>query len=163
MSGCSPLRNDPRLPDPRELVAALSSADIMVRVEAIADFVRRPDGLRPALAAILVDAALPLRPRVWAMIALCQMGEREDVLVSQALVDCLTDPAPIIRRSALETLGVLRVHSAVRQIAGCLADHAPIPEAWFDDDATPSQAAKRALESIASPEAKAILASTPDR
>ncbi len=89
------------------------------------------------------------------MVALCQIGDDHEPDVSRALVHCLTDPEAIVRRSALETLGVLRVAWAVPQIAACLSDRTPIPEAWFDDDATPSQAARRALEAIGSPEAKA--------
>ncbi|HEY3498218.1 MAG TPA: hypothetical protein VGK73_26150 [Polyangiaceae bacterium] len=146
----------------QDLVAALSASDVMVRVAAIGDLVRQPEAARPQLAVILADLALPPRPRVWAMIAICHVGHGDAPEILRGLLDSLTDASPIVRRSAVETLGVLRVHSAVPQIAKCLMDHAPIPEAWFDDDATPAQAARRALALIASPEAKALLASIPD-
>jgi len=151
------------VPNSRDLVAALSAPDVMVRVAAIGDIVREPEAARPVLATIVADSALPPRPRVWAMIAICQIGSGDASEISRELVGCLTDVSPLVRRSAIETLGILRVHSAVPQIAACLTDHASIPEAWFDDDATPSQAARRALASIASPEANAFLSSIPDR
>jgi hypothetical protein len=49
------------------------------------------------------------------------------------------------------------VESAVPQLANLLADFEPIESAWFDDNSTPSQAAARALEAIASADALALL------
>jgi len=65
----------------------------------------------------------------------------------------LSAPEAVVRRSAIETLGLLNVASAVPRIAHHLTDEATIPEAWFDDTSTPAQAARRALESIGTPPA----------
>jgi len=66
--------------------------------------------------------------------------------------------APVI-----ETLGELKVDWAVAQIADHLTDHETIDGAWFDDDSTPSEAARCALESIGTPEAVRVLASHPEK
>ena len=148
-----------RMPTLHELVTSLSSPDITVRVTAIGESVRQPDAYRPVLATILADAQLAVRPRVWAMIAVCQSQHVAEPALLRGLLACLADAEPIVRRSAIETLEVLRVEEAVPEIAAHLSDHAPIPDAWFDDQSTPSQAAKRALESIGSAEALRLLTS----
>jgi len=92
------------------------------------------------------------------MIAISQIQHGEDQAVERALVHCLKSSEAIVRRSAVDMLGSLKAASSVPDIASLLSDHEPIDPAWFDDDATPSRAAIRALELIASPEAKALLA-----
>jgi HEAT repeat protein len=146
-----------RVPTLQDLVTSLSSPDLMVRVAAIGESVRQPDAYRPVFAAILADVRLPVRPRVWTMIAVCQIQHVGEPAVLRGLLACLADVEPIVRRSAIETLGALRIEQAVPEIAAHLSDHAVIPEAWFDDQSTPSQAAKRALESIGSAEALRFL------
>lgn len=95
------------------------------------------------------------------MIAICQIGHGDAAEILRGIVESLTDASPIVRRSAVETLGILRVHSAVPQIAKCLTDHASIPDAWFDDDSTPAQAARCAcLDRIAG--GQSLSASTRD-
>lgn len=104
----------------------------------------------------------PLTPAltcVWAMIAISQLEGDEGQTVSRALVHCLKRPDAIVRRCAVDLLGSRKVAWAVPEVARLLSDHEPVDPAWFDDDATPSRAAIRALESISSPDAEALLAS----
>ena len=124
---------------------------------------QQPDTARPLLAALLVDPAASVRARVWAMLAVCQIKDDERGLASKAVARCANATEAIVRRSAIETLGVLKVEWAVALIADHLTDHEAIPEAWFDDDATPAQAARRALASIGTPEAMRVLASSPGK
>ena len=140
-----------------EHVAALGSPDISTRIEAIVGLTQQPDAARPALATLIADPDAPVIARVWAMIAICQIKDDARQLASRAIVSSLSAIEAIVRRSALETLGTLKVDWAVQQIADSLNDDEPIPEAWFDDGASPSQAARRALEAIGTPEALRIL------
>jgi HEAT repeat protein len=156
--GGSMSRNSRTNRDYDGVVAALSSPDLEKRIDAVGELVERGELVRPILISVLTEPSLPVLPRVWAMIALSQGGHVDDPAVPAALVSCLTDSSALIRRSAIDMLGELRAVSAVPHLAACLADHTPIPEAWFDDTATPAQAAKRALEAIGSPEAFAALA-----
>ena len=130
------------------LAAALSSPDIFARIETIAALVQDPNGSRPALVAVTNDPTIDVVARLWAMIAICQIGDDEHGLAARALIQNLSAPEAIIRRCAIETLGSLKVTSAIDLIAGHLTDHVAIPEAWFDDTSTPAEAAKRALEAI---------------
>jgi HEAT repeat protein len=141
-----------------DLVSALNSPEIGVRVDTIEKLARQPIDARPKLAAILVEPTCGIRARVWAMIALCQVGCDAGDVAEQALVRCVNDPEAVVRRSAIDVLGHLRIGTAVPSIAAHLNDHDPIEEAWFEDHSTPSQAAKRALRTIGSPEALALLA-----
>jgi HEAT repeat protein len=141
-----------------DLVALLDSSDISVRVDAVGELVKQPEAARAALVEVLMDAATSTRTRIWAMIAVAQLDDVRDPTVSHALVHCLRFPEAVVRRSAAEMLGFMKVESAVPHIATLLTDHEPIDSAWFDDDATPSLAAVRALEAIASSEALALLA-----
>lgn len=140
-----------------DLLSALNSPEIGVRVDAIEELARQPNEARPKLAAILVEPESGTLARVWAMIALCQIGCDVDDVAEQALVFCVDDPVVAVRRCAIDALGHLRVEAAVTRIAGRLGDHNAVEEAWFSDDSTPSQAARRALEAIGSPEALATL------
>jgi hypothetical protein len=56
----------------------------------------------------------------------------------------------------------MKVDWAVAQIADHLTDHEKVDGAWFDDDSTPSEAARCALESIGTSDAVRALASYPD-
>jgi len=140
-----------------ELLAALGSPDISVRIETIASLAQQSYAARPALAALIADPVVPVLTRVWAMIAVCHVRDDDRELTSRAIVQSLSAAEAIVRRSALETLGTLQVGWAVARIADHLNDNEPIPEAWFDDSATPSQAARRALETIGTPEALELL------
>jgi HEAT repeat protein len=136
-----------------DLATALASPDILARIDTVATIVQDPSGSRPALASITIDPKTQLVARLWAMIAISQIGDDEHGLAATALIQNLSAPEPIIRRCAIETLGLLKVTSAAAQIAHHLGDGAAIPEAWFNDTSTPAQAAHRALESIGTPEA----------
>jgi HEAT repeat protein len=140
-----------------DLLSALNSPEIGVRVDTIEELARQPGDARPKLAAILVDPTAGIRARIWAMIALCQVGCDAGDVAERALVRCVDDPEAVVRRSAIDVLGHLRVATAARTIAAHLDDHDHVEEAWFEDDSTPSQAAKRALRTIGSPEALALL------
>lgn len=148
---------------PLELVEALNAPGISARVDAIEKLARQPDDARPKLAAILVDVRSGTRARIWAMIALCQVGGDAGNVAVQALVRCVDDSEAAVRRSAIDVLGHLGVASAASRIAAHLSDHEAVKEGWFDDDSTPSQAAGRALKAIGTPEALALLAESGDR
>jgi HEAT repeat protein len=141
-----------------DLVKALASSDFEIRLRAIEELTRRPDEARRELAAILSDVSMAIHARVWAMIALLQVGCEADPSVVQSLMLCLDDPAPVVRRSAIEVVGHLKIEAAVEKVADHLSDHAPIESAWFDDESTPAQAARRSLLAIGSPDAISLLA-----
>lgn len=145
-----------------DLLSAFNSPEIGVRVDAIERLARQPHEARPKLAAILLEPSSGTRARVWAMIALCQVGCDVGDEAEQALLRCVDDPQVTVRRSAIEVLGHLRVEAAISRIAAHLGDDEPVEEPWFDDDSTPSQAATRALEAIGSAEALALLTSRSD-
>jgi hypothetical protein len=63
-----------RLPSLQELVASLSSPNMMARITTIAESLRQPEAYWPLLTTILADGRMAARPRVWAMIAVCQIG-----------------------------------------------------------------------------------------
>jgi HEAT repeat protein len=142
-----------------DLATALASPDILARIDTVAEIVQAPDTFRSALVSITADPRSQLVARLWAMIAISQIGDDEHGLAARALIRNLSAPEPILRRSAIETLGLLRITSAVQQIAPHLCDDAAIPEAWFNDNSTPAQAAHRALESIGTPAALEALRS----
>jgi HEAT repeat protein len=135
------------------LAAALADADIFVRMETIAALVRDPDGSRPVLVNIIGDPTTTVVARLWAMIAICHIGDDKDEHAARAVLGCLSANEAIVRRSAIETLGALKASSAVAPIAHHLTDEQLIPEAWFDDTSSPAQAARRALRSIGTPAA----------
>jgi HEAT repeat protein len=146
-----------------DLVKALASSDFEIRLRAIEELTRRPDDARRELAVILSDVSIGVHARVWAMIALLRVGCEADPSVVQSLMLCIDDAAPVVRRSAIEVVGHLKVEEAVGKVADHLSDHDPIESAWFDDDSTPAQAARRSLLAIGSPEAIALLADTERR
>jgi HEAT repeat protein len=138
-------------------IAALGSSDISVRLDAVVELAEQPDVARPALVAALMDPSTSALTCIWSMIALALLEHGEDQTVARALVHCLRHSEAIVRRCAVDMLGSLKVAWAVPDIGSLLSDHEPIDSAWFDDDATPSRAAIRALELIDSPEAKVLL------
>lgn len=146
-----------------DVQSALASPDISVRLEAVVELARRPDVARPLLAALLVDPDAPVIARVWAMQAICLIKDDSQALAARALVQSLKAVEGIVRRCAIETLGELKADWAVAQIAEHLTDHETIDGAWFDDDSTPSEAARGALESIGTPEAVRLLALHPEK
>jgi HEAT repeat protein len=143
----------------QELIAALSSPDVLVRVEAVRRFAEDPVAARPALSGVAMDPAAPMPARVWAMIAMCLIGDDDRGMLSHALSQCMSAREAILRRCAIETLGHLRVEAAVAQIARHLTDDEEIPEAWFDDESSPAEAARRALASIGTPAALSAISS----
>lgn len=146
-----------------DLRSKLASPDISVRLEAVAELAREPDVARPLVAALLVDSDAPVIARVWAMLTICLIKDDSQGLAARALVQSLNAVEGIVRRCAIETLGKLKVDWAVAQIADHLTDHETIDGAWFDDDSTPSEAARCALETIGTPEAVKVLASYPEK
>ncbi len=146
---------------PQDLIASLAAPDVSVRVSAIASLAKDPDAARPRLVTLIQDDQAPAVARVWGMIALCQLPSDGAAAATDALLACLDAPEPIVRRSAIETLGRLGACAAVWRIADHLNDDAEVAEAWFDDDSTPAHAARRALESIGTPDALALLADAP--
>ena len=146
-----------------DLRSALASSDISVRLGAVGELARKPDVARPLVAALLVDPDAPAIGRVWAMLTICLIKDDGRGLAARALVQSLNAVEGIVRRCAIEALGKLKVDWAVTQIAEHLTDHETIDGAWFDDDSTPSQAARCALESIGTPEAMRLLASYPEK
>lgn len=141
-----------------DLISALASSDVAVRIDAIANLARQPDVARSLLAVSLTASGTSTLAKVWAMIALCHIRDDEAHAASTAVVQCLQDPDAVVRRSAIETLGALGASWTVTAIAAKLVDHASVPDAWFDDNSSPSQAAQRVLQSFGSPEALAALA-----
>jgi HEAT repeat protein len=95
---------------------------------------------------MLPDASVAAR--VWAMIAIGQLGPSAASVAHDSLVRSLADESPTIRRVAIHTLGRLRDAEAAREIAKLLSDHASDPSAWFDDDCTVSQAAEETLRAL---------------
>jgi hypothetical protein len=141
--------------------AALASPDISVRLEAVAELARKPDVARPLVVALLVDPDTPVIARVWAMLTIYLIKDDSQGMAFRALVQSLDAVEGIVRRCAIEVLGELKADRAVAQIADHLTDHETIDGAWFEDDSTPSEAARRALESIGTPEALRVLALHP--
>lgn len=139
-----------------DVVGELSAPDIGVRLDAIAKLAKQPSDARAKLAAILLEPRSGTCARVWAMVALCTIRCDTGDVAEQALVHCVDDPDAAVRRTAIDTLGHLRLEAAASRIAAHLSDHDAV-ERWFGDDSTPSQAARRALRAIRSPEALALL------
>jgi hypothetical protein len=81
---------------------------------------------------------------------------RRPVIVWQS--NALNDQAAIVRRSAIDLLGHLKAHGATSKVAEHLNDQEPVEGAWFDDESTPGQAARRFLLTVDSPEAAGLLA-----
>jgi HEAT repeat protein len=82
------------------LAAALADPDIFVRVETIAALVRDPDGSRPVLVNIIGDPTTTVVARLWAMIAICHIGDDKDEHAAQAVLGCLSANEAIVRRPA---------------------------------------------------------------
>jgi len=141
-----------------ELQTALASPDISVRVDAVEELAQKPDVARPLVAALLLDPDVPVVARLWSMITICVIKDDDKATAANALVQSINAAEAIVRRCAIETLGELKIDWAVARIAEHLTDH-EVVEPWFDDDSTPSQAARRALESIGTSEAMRLLAS----
>jgi HEAT repeat protein len=141
-----------------DLVRALNASELQTRLDAIENLTHDPDDARQKLVAILAEPSFGVRARVWAMIALIQVGCGTDHAVMNSLILCLDDHSAVVRRSAIDLLGHLKAHGAASKIAEHLNDNEPVEGAWFDDDATPGQAARRFLLVVDSPEAAALLA-----
>ena len=52
----------------------------------------------------------------------------------QVLLGVISDPSPVVRRSALAALGRLGDPSLVPVFVGCLADQGRDDESWWEDD-----------------------------
>jgi hypothetical protein len=146
-----------------DLRSALASPDISVRLGAVAELARKPDVARPLVAALVVDPDAPVMARVWAILTICLIKDAGRGLAVRALVQSLNAVEGIVRRCAIEALGKLKVDWAVAQIGEHLTDNETIDRAWFDDDSTPAEAARCALESIGTPEAVRLLSSYPEK
>jgi uncharacterized protein DUF6869/uncharacterized protein DUF4339 len=144
-----------------DIRSALSSPDISSRLDAVVELTRAPDVARPGVAALVVAEDAPVLARVWAMLTICLIKDDSEGLAARALVQSATAAEGIVRRCAIDTLGYLKVDWAVAAIAEHLTDHETIDGGWFDDDSTPAEAARRALESIGTPDALRALASYP--
>lgn len=142
-----------------ELRAALTSPEISERMDAVEKLMQNPHVARPLVVGLLSDPDAPVLGRVWAMITISLIKDDDQGLAARALVQSMNAAEGIVRSCAIEILGELKVDWAVAQIADHLSDHEVIDGSWFDDAATPSQAARLALESIGSPEAVRLLAS----
>jgi HEAT repeat protein len=142
-----------------ELRAALASPDMAVRMDAVEQLTQKPDVARPLVVDLLLDPDTPVLGRVWAMITICVIKDDDQGIAARALVQSMNAAEGIVRRCAIEVLGELKADWAIAQIAEHLTDHELIDKGWFDDDSTPSQAARRALESMGTPEAASLLAS----
>jgi hypothetical protein len=141
-----------------ELRSALSSPDISVRMDAVERLTQKPDVARPLVVGLLLAPDTPVLARVWAMLTICLIKDDSRELAARALVEVMHAEGGIVRRCAIETLGDLEVAWAAAEIAAHLTDHEPIDGGWFDDSSTPSQAARRVLESIGTAEAVRLLA-----
>jgi len=142
----------------RELVKALGAADFETRLSAIEELTLEPEEARRKLVTILSDVRVDVHARIWSMIGLLMVEGETDDAAMQALIVCVDDATPVVRRSAIDLLGHLKVERAVAKIGEHLDDHEAIDSAWFDDDSTPAQAAQRALLAIGSRSARALLA-----
>lgn len=80
--------------------------------------------------------------------ALANLGADDTLTRVQATTDLSTVPDDARPRVA----ALLR-----ESIPAHLHDHQEVPDAWFDDDCRPSQAAESALRQIGTPEAQAFL------
>jgi hypothetical protein len=136
-----------------KLFEDLGSPNIEKRVAAIAGLRENPTDSRTGLAALVVDPAASEIARVWAAIAIAQIGDDVDRCTSAALIGALASSAPAVRWSSLHALGQLHAEHAVPAIANCLHDDSEVVGAWFDDDCRVSQAAQAALREIGTSEA----------
>jgi hypothetical protein len=57
-----------------DLVRALNASELQTRLDAIENLTHDPDDARQKLVAILAEPSFGVRARVWAMIALIQVG-----------------------------------------------------------------------------------------
>ncbi len=140
-----------------EVLADLGASEIEKRVRAVARLAQDPEAARPALAALIADSLSKPMARVWAAIATSQILDDSNGSVAKALTIALDAHEAVVRWSALVALGSIKAESAVEKIANHLGDHEEIPEAWFEDDCKPSQAATKALEAIGTPLALSLL------
>jgi HEAT repeat protein len=94
------------------LASALSDPDVAGRIDTIARLVQDPEASRPALVAIINDST-NLVARLWGMIGICQIGDDEQGLATQALIECLSASEAVVRRTA--TIGTPAALEALRR------------------------------------------------
>jgi HEAT repeat protein len=131
----------------QNLSARFGSEELEVRAQAIRDLQL---GAIP-LVAVLRMISHPdaeMMPRVWGMIAICHLKPSMSSEVRGALHACLRNPSATVRRVAIETLGALKDAASVPQIELLLSDDEQDRSAWFDDDVTVAQKARKVLSEL---------------
>lgn len=136
-----------------DLIADLAVTEIEARVRALVELEGHGAAALEPLARAVCNASASEISRVWAISAICRIGDDRDSTCSRALRRALEDRAAVVRWAALHGLGALRVESAVAEIARHLDDHAESETAWFEDDCLVSHAAAAALRKIGPAEA----------
>ena len=104
--------------------------------------------IAPSLGAVLEHAGAGMHAKVWAMMAIAQLGPGVKEAVHDVLLACLSDESPTVRRYAVRTLAALHDRSARDAIARLLSDQTLDPSAWWDDDVTVADAARAALAAL---------------
>jgi len=132
----------------RTKLAALGSDSIDDRARAVAELRDCGMDALPDLVDLLGSPDASIAARVWAMIAIGQLGPSATSAAHASLVRSLADESPTVRRAAIRAMGQLRDVAASREIAKLISDHTLDPSAWFDDDCTVSQAAEETLRAL---------------
>jgi HEAT repeat protein len=145
-------------PPLQELIAKLSDPEISGRVAAVAGLAGHGVSALAALASVLRDDDACDIAKVWAITAIGQIGDDRQRTAFRELLIAADSESAIVRWAALHGLGGLRAADAVPVIAKHLADHAEIPNAWFEDDCRVSHAAAEALRRIGTEDALRALA-----